>query len=99
LIVREDAQGNPIFVATPTFEKKSADRLLARIVAQVLKLLRRRGIINAEQWLVHRSRGPTRSHAPALADHLFHSSTSQGPSLATNTNKRWSASAAPSTFP
>ena len=47
----DDAGGSPVFVATPAIEKKSADLLLARIVAQVLKLLRRRGIISADEWL------------------------------------------------
>jgi hypothetical protein len=47
---RDDDDGKPVFVATPAIDKKSADRLLARIVAQLLKMLRRRGIINAEEW-------------------------------------------------
>ncbi|MEQ1519130.1 MAG: transposase [Usitatibacteraceae bacterium] len=48
---RDDEGGEQVFVATPAIEKKAADRLLARIVAQLLKMLRRRGIINAEEWI------------------------------------------------
>jgi hypothetical protein len=47
---RDDDDGKPVFVATPAVEKKAADRLLARIVAQLFKMLRRRGIITAEEW-------------------------------------------------
>jgi len=48
---RDDDSGKPVFVATPSIDKLAADNLLARIVAQMLKLLRRRGIINAEEWI------------------------------------------------
>jgi len=34
---RDDEDGKPLFVATPAIEKKAQDRLLARIVAQLLK--------------------------------------------------------------
>jgi hypothetical protein len=47
---RDDDDGKPLFIATPAIDKKSGDRLLARIVAQLLKMLRRRGMINAEEW-------------------------------------------------
>jgi len=48
---RDDEDGSPVFIATPAIEKKAADRLLARVVAQVLKLLLRRGLISAEDWI------------------------------------------------
>lgn len=55
---RDDDDGKPVFVATPAIDKKSADRLLARIVAQVLKLLRRRSIVTAEGFAVPDETGP-----------------------------------------
>ena len=48
----------PIFVATPAIEKKAQDRLLARIVAQLLKMLRRRGIISAAEWICSEEHTP-----------------------------------------
>jgi len=73
---RDDESGKPVFVATPTIDKKSADCLLVRIVAQVLKLLLGRGFISAEEWISPEETSPD----PQLTLEAMRQPTSSSPS-------------------